>query len=86
MTGTPDAPAWLRPAIGVAMPDFAASHDAWEHYAVARGMPAAQAAASSRDQLVLAFVPLTALRDGPPRVEQLDRDPATRAAVREARR
>lgn len=83
---TPDAPTWLRPAIGVAMPDFAASHDDWERYAVARGMPPGQAASSSRDQLVLAFVPMTALRDGAPRVEQLDRDPATRAARREARR
>lgn len=82
----PDVPGWLKPGTGLSMPDFAASRDDWGRYATARGMPADRAAAASRDQLVLAFVPLAALRDGAPRVERLDQDPETRAARRAASR
>lgn len=83
---TPDAPAWLRPAIGLPMPDACASHGDWSSYALARGMPADLAASLGRDQIMLEFVPIEALRNAAPRIERLDRDPATRAAVREGRR
>ena len=82
----PNAPGLLKPGPGLSMPAAWASHDDWSRYAVARGMPAGQAAAISRDQLLLAFVPLNAPRDDTPRLERLDRDPDTRAATRESRR
>ena len=81
----PGVPSWLKPADGLSMPAAYASRDDWEHYAVHRGMAAGMAAASSRDQLVLAFVPLDAPRDDTPRLERFDRDPET-AAVRAAAR
>lgn len=83
---TPDVPGWLRPAIGLSMPAPEATHDDWSSYAAARGMAADQAAALSRDQLLLTFVPPDAPRDDTPRIERLDRDPETRAAARAARR
>ena len=68
------------------MPDTGAPHEDWNSYALARGMPADLAASLSRDQIMLEFVPIEALRNAAPRIERLDRDAETRSAVRAARR
>ena len=81
----PEAPGWLRPAIGVSMPEAQASHEDWSSYAVARGMAADRAAALSRDQLALTFDPRGVLRHDAPRLERHERDADTRTVADEAR-
>ena len=83
---SPAAPAWLRSGTGIPMPDPGAARDDWSRYATDRGMPAAQAAALSRDQIRVEFCPPGTGRDSEPVLDLLERDPDTLAARRDARR
>jgi hypothetical protein len=81
-----NAPPWLTPGTGLAMPAAGAARDDWSRYAIARGMPADEAAGLSRDQLRIQFCPPGCTPGGEPDLELLERDPGALAARRQARR
>lgn len=65
---------------GMSMPPGNAAHTAWRDYAIGQGMPAAEAAGLSRDQIRMRFTAPGADRDDAPDLEVLDQDPDARAA------
>ncbi len=74
--GLPDLPG------GAVMPDGRASHQAWMQYAIAQGVPQADAASLTRDQLRALFAEHGSGHGGTPDLDLLDEDPAARAARR----
>ena len=85
MTSPPPPPGWLTPGTGLSMPDPGAPHEEWSRYAIARGMPAGQAAGLSRDQIRLEFCPPGSGPGSEPVLDALERDPGHLAARRGAR-